>query len=254
MNYESRLLKILELQEKIADIHSLFLNAYPIAIAEGDLFFIFDLVDGENSYRLVKEAPTPMPIPVGVRAAFNLECYDNRNACVVTGEVFDSLAGYATVFHEFVHCYQASTCESKLKQTLAVARQAMAAGNYMWEIEHPFPYSSLDFTEAYKTLLKAIDGDAGEVILQAHGQLSGLLERVDFEYLVWQEWKEGFARLFENRIHKRLNLPENHYGRELPYHRITFYEGGAGLIADLEKASPGLTCDLEKLFWSMLQT
>jgi hypothetical protein len=37
-------------------------------------------------------------------------------ACVVTGEVFDSLEGIVTIFHEFVHCQQFETCERELKQ------------------------------------------------------------------------------------------------------------------------------------------
>lgn len=69
-------------------------------------------------------------------AAFQLECYDNRMACVVTGDVFDEVAGYVTIFHEFVHCQQVDICEQTLKQTLGVARKARAAGDYMWEITH----------------------------------------------------------------------------------------------------------------------
>jgi hypothetical protein len=191
-----------------------------------------------------------MLIPVGVRAAFELECYDNRTACVVTGEVFDTPDGYVTIFHEFVHCYQALTCEMKLKQGLEVARQAMAAGNFMWEIEHPFPYNDPEFAETYRALLQAVDSDTGEEVLRAHRRLEQYLQPFDFEYLIWQEWKEGFARLIENRLQRFFTLPENHFGRQPPYHRITFYEGGAGLIAALSQETPGLVLDLEKLFWS----
>lgn len=28
----------------------------------------------------------------------------------------------------------------------------------------------------------------------------------DYEYMVWEEWKEGFARLIENRIRNNLEL------------------------------------------------
>jgi len=249
MIYEPALLKVLELQQSIQATHPLFGNTYPIAIVEGDSFLVFDVDDAGYSYRLVRQAPTPMPIPVGVRAAFDLECYENKTACVVTGEVFDTLDGTITIFHEFVHCYQASTCEMSLKQNLAVARQAMAAGNFMWEIEHPFPYNDPEFAEIYRTLFQAVDCAADEEVLRAHRRLEQYLRPFDYEYLIWQEWKEGFARLIENRLQRLFNLPENHYGRQQPYHRITLYEGGAGLIAALSLETPGLMLDLEKLFW-----
>jgi hypothetical protein len=251
MEYESALQKVNELQQKIRDVHPLFDKSYPIAIVEADTFLIFDVEAGGSNYHLVKKAPTPMPIPVGVRAAFDLECYENKIACVVTGEVFTTLDGYITIFHEFVHCHQASTCELKLKQSLEVARQAMAVGNYMWEIEHPFPYSNPVFIETYATLLQAIETNRGEEALRPHRKLGEFLQPLDFEYLTWQEWKEGFARLVENRLQQRFNLPENHYGRQQPYHRITLYEGGAGIISALCRAKPELYCDLEQLFWSI---
>jgi hypothetical protein len=251
MTYNPALQKVLELQQKILNIHPLFGNPYPIAIVEGNTFLIFDVDYAGNAYHLVRQAPTPMPIPVGVRAAFDLECYDNKIACVVTSEVFDTLDGYVTIFHEFVHCYQASTCELKLKQSLEVARQAMAAGNYMWEIEHPFPYDNPDFIETYTDLLQAVDANQGEEALRTHQKLRKLLPSLDFEYLIWQEWKEGFARLIENRLQWQFNLLENHYGRQKPYHRITLYEGGAGVITALSQEKPELTNDLENLFWSI---
>jgi hypothetical protein len=251
MRYDHALQKVLDLQKKIQDIHPLFANTYPIAIVKGKTFLIFDVDEAGNAYRLVKQAPTPMPIPVGVRAAIYLECYENKIACVVTGEVFDRLEGYITIFHEFVHCHQAATCELQLKQSLEVARQAKAAGNAMWEIEYPFPYNNPDFIEIYSALLIAVQASNAEETLRIHHQLKKFLQPLDYEYLVWQEWKEGFARLIENRLQWQFNLLENHYGRQQPYHRITFYEGGAGLIAALSQDAPEYATDLEKLFWRM---
>jgi hypothetical protein len=251
MKHDQSLQKVLDLQKKISAVHPLYSSTYPIAIVKGDTFMVYDVDSGGNAYRLVKVAPTPMSIPVGVRAAFDLECYDNKIACVVTGEVFDSQDGYVTIFHEFVHCYQANTCELKLKQGLEVARQAMAAGNFMWELEHPFPYHSSDFVETYSALLEAVLADNSEQAFQAHSKLRKFLQPLDYEYLIWQEWKEGFARWIENRLQWQLNLLENHYGREQPYHRITLYEGGAGIISYLTRENPELLTDLEKLFWSI---
>ena len=121
----------------------------------------------------------------------------------------------------------------------------------MWEIEHPFPYSNLDFVETYTALLHAVDANQGEEALRAHKKLRKFLQPPDFEYLIWQEWKEGFARLIENRLQWRFNLLENHFGRQQPYHRITFYEGGAGVIAALSQDKPELYHNLENLFLSI---
>jgi hypothetical protein len=251
MSYEPALQKILELQHEIQGVHPLFLNIYPVAIAEGETLLVFDLDEAGQAYHLVREAPTPMPIPVGVRAAFNLECYENKIACVVTGEAFDTLDGYVTIFHEFVHCHQAATCEMRLKQNLEVARQAIAVGNFMWELEHPFPYSEPEFIATYLALLQAAEGNDGEAVLSTHRRLGQFLQPFDYEYLIWQEWKEGFARLIENRLQRFFDLPENHYGRQQPFHRISLYEGGARVIVVLSQEAPQCITDLEKLFWRM---
>jgi hypothetical protein len=247
-NYTPALHKVLELQQKIRDMHPIFERAYPIAIVEGNTFLVFDVDQAGGAYRLVTQAPASMPIPDGVRAAFDLECYEDKTACVVTGEVFDTLDGFIAIFHEFVHCYQASICEQKLKGGLEVARRAMGVGNFMWEIEHPFPYLDPQFTETYRHLLEAVSASDDEKVLQDHRLLRLRLQPLDYEYLVWQEWKEGLARWIENRLQRFFNLSENHYGSQPPYHRITLYEGGAGLIAALSRDEPGLTNDLEKLF------
>jgi hypothetical protein len=70
--------------------------------------------------------------------------------------------------------------------------------------------------------------------------------------MVWQEWKEGFARFVENTIRRRLGMEENHYGVEEPFHRVTFYEGGSKFIGFLGKQEPGLLVDIENLFSKML--
>jgi hypothetical protein len=254
MSYLPALKKVLEYQQQVQRVHPLFGHTYPIAIVEGDTFLVFDVDEAGHAYNLVIRAPTPMPIPAGVRAAFDLECYKDQTSCVVSGDAFDTLDGYVTIFHEFVHCYQARTCEMELKQSLEMARQAMAVGNFMWELEHPFPYNDPKFIETYHALLQAVQTDDGEGVLLTHRQLKAFLQPANFEYIVWQEWKEGFARLIENRIQRLFNLPENHYGCQPPYHRITLYEGGAGVIAALSQDTPEIVNDLVQLFWRIYQT
>ncbi len=118
MNYEPALRKVRELQQQIRDVHPLFIKPYPIAIVEGDTFLIYDVDEGRPAITWSRRPLHPCRSRWAVRAAFDLECYENKIACVVTGEVFDKLEGYVTIFHEFVHCHQAATCEQKLKQSL----------------------------------------------------------------------------------------------------------------------------------------
>ena len=167
-----------------------------------------------------------MPVPKGVRAAFPLECYKNKVACVISGEIFDSLEGYVMIFHEFMHCQQLETCEPELKQKLGVAQKAMAKKDYIWEINYSFPYNNSEFTKTYSLFLKALEGNNSDDVFKYRSQLKQILNKDDFEYMVWQEWEEGFARFIENQIRRRLGLNENHYGIEEPFSRVTFYEGG----------------------------
>jgi hypothetical protein len=194
-----------------------------------------------------------MILPEGVRAAFPLDFYDNKMACVVTGEVFDDLSGYVMIFHEFVHCAQTDCCENKLKSGLSVARQAREAGDYMWELNYPFPYEDSDFSEIYAIFLEAAAEGNVDTVLRCRTFLKETLNTPDYEYMVWQEWKEGFARLIENRIRKMLELEENHGGIDQPFDRVTFYEGGARYISTLVDKNKDLEKDIEALFHTMLR-
>ncbi len=143
-----------------------------------------------------------------LRAAFPLDFYENRMACVVSSDVFDDLSGYVMIFHEFIHCAQMENGEPELKNELRVAR--------------------------------------------CRSFLRELLNALDYEYMVWQEWKEGFARLIENRLRNKLELAENRGGIDLPFNRVTFYEGGERYISLLFGQNKELEKDIETLFRHML--
>ena len=242
--YAPHVQRIFDIQAQIKDVHQLLTHVFPVAIVENGQFLIFDVAPSGKHYTFVKQAPAPMPIPQGVRAAFPLECYGGKPACVVTADVFDNLDGYVTIFHEFVHCYQYQTCEDRLKATLSVARQAQAANDFMWEINYPFPYDAFDFVETYSAFLEAAARQQHALVRDCRARLHDILRAEDFEYMIWQEWKEGLARHIENRIQQRLGLPENHGGGEPPFSRVAFYEGGARLIA----LQPEPAADIEALF------
>jgi hypothetical protein len=247
--HASQLQTVFEVQDGIRDLHPFLERVFPIALVDEGRFLIYDCEPGRRRYAFVREAPTPMPIPRGVRAAFPLESYGGRMACVISDDVFAEPDGVVTIFHEFVHCQQGESCEPRLKQRLGVARRAQAAGDPMWELEHPFPYTATNFVGLYEAFLDTRTLEAAEAV---RGRLRRVLEEQDHEYLVWQEWKEGFARFIENRIRGRLGLPENHGGRVRPFDRVAFYAGGAHLIGLLGARDAGTIVEIERLFERML--
>lgn len=246
--YKPALVKLFDFQARLAPLHPALAKAYPMAIVENGLFHVFEPDAAERAYRLVLAAPETMGVPPGVRAAMPLGFWGNRMACVVSGEVFDEPDGYATILHEFVHCSQWEGCERKLKEGLAIHRAAMKRSDFMWELQYPFPYADAEFRRIYKRLLAAWDNDFEEEADALRAELKASLSAADWEYLTWQEWKEGLARWIENRIRAVLGLPENAGGEDPPYDRVTFYRGGDGYIRYLERRQPGIAADMEKLY------
>jgi len=244
--------KLVALKKAVAEINPALADFYPVAVAVDGRIHVFDFITEKQAYYYLKDFPAPMPVPEGVRAAFQLEAYGGRIACVVTPDVFNSQEGTITLLHEFVHCYQYETCEQDLKSTLDIACQAQEQGNFMWEIQHPFPYTAQDFIQPYTRFLKGLASEDQSIIKDSREALRTYLGVHDYEYMVWQEWKEGFARWVENQIKGRLSLPVNEGGLKKPYSRVTFYAGGAAYIAHLAKKDPGLTADLPALFHRML--
>ena len=249
--FSEKLGPLISLHRDVADLNPALERCYPIAIVENDQFQIYDLDNGMSCYQFQKTAPIPMPIPIGTRAAFQIEDYGGRIVCVVTPEIFDSLDGYVTILHEFVHCYQYETCEQTLKMKLDIARQAQEEGDFMWEIKHPFPYAATNFIEPYDRFLEAIENDIQKQVIAQRQELERYLGLHDYEYMVWQEWKEGFARWVENLVKRQLGMKENKGGFKQPYSRVLFYAGGEAYIEYLQKRNSNLVQDLQSLFQSL---
>ena len=175
MIYNKALKRLTALQKEIAGISPALARCYPIAIVFDGKILIHDVSQEGGDYQFIKQISAPMAMPPGIRAAFQLEDLNGGIACVVTPDVFDSMEGYVSVFHEFVHCYQYETCEQDLKIQLDIARKAQEIGDLMWEIEYPFPYRSKNFTSGYMNFLKAIEKDDHKAVQETrkHQGLSG---------------------------------------------------------------------------------
>jgi hypothetical protein len=243
--------KIVEMNRVLAKVHPFFETLYPVAVAEEGRFYLFDVEEGGKNYIFVKDVPADMAVPQGVRAAFPLDFYEQRAACVVTADAFESLEGRVLIFHEFVHCRQWETCEPRLKQRLGVARKAASREDNMWEINFPFPYDDDLFVQVYTLFLDAVAREDEATARRCRMNLREILNDDDYEYMLWQEWKEGFARWLENQARARFDLTENRGGWAPPYDRVTFYAGGSGLIALLVKQDKDLSEDMEALFERM---
>ena len=240
--------RLFEFQEHIRDIHPAFERLYPVAVVDGGRFRVYAPDRARRTYALAVDTPDRLDIPKGVRAAMPLDFWENRMACVVTPEVFEEPAGYAVIFHEFVHCYQWETCELRLKAALRVYGRAMERKDYMWELQHPFPYADPEFARDYGAMLAALTtGDHGRA-MSVRAALKARLSGEDREYMTWQEWKEGTARFLENEVKNRFGLPANRGGMEPPFTRVSFYAGGELLIRMLVGPDPGLAGNVEALY------
>jgi hypothetical protein len=245
--YLPKLEKIFKLHEIVKQIHPTLEHVYPVAIAEDRQFYVFEPT-ANDTYHLLKQIPISSTIPKGIRAAYPLQENDNKMTCVITGEVFDSMDGYAIIFHEFVHCEQFSTVEMKLKENLEIFQIAMKKQDWMWELNFPLPYSKKEFTETYATLFLAMDKNNMAAVKDVRGTLKQILSKKEYSYMTWVEWKEGFARWVENKVRNKFRIRENHGGRVESFDRTTFYEGGSQLIELAFKSDPQIVQDLEKLY------
>jgi len=237
--------KLFEIQEKVRDIHPFLNKFHPIAIVENNYFYIFNYDSTKDSYIFLKKQPATFPLPSGVKASFPI---NGSPSCVVSKEIFDSMDGYVTIFHEFMHCTQSEICESKIKNKLILGQEGLKKNDPSWEINHPFPYKSPEFLKTYSKLIEGLDSKDKWIILECRIQLKKILNQADYEYMVWQEWKEGFARLIENKLQAKLKLDINNYGSKKPYNRITFYVGGAKIIKYLIQENSELNSNIELLF------
>ncbi len=237
--------KIFELQKKIQDLHPLLKKVYQIAVVENNQMYMFNFDQQSGAYKFSKKQETPFPMPAGLKASFPV---NNVPTCVVSKDIFDSLEGYVIIFHEFMHCAQMEICENSLKETLEIAKIPYEKKDFSWELNHPFPYNNAEFNKHYPKLMHALDANEESHVVQAKTGLKNCLNQIDFQYMNWQEWKEGFARFIENKIRHRLKLKTKETLPPPPLNRGAFYIGGAKTIEYLSRQDPAIILDLQALF------
>ena len=238
------------MHEQIKSLYPVLEKLYPIAVAENHSLYIFDL-DSNSNYTFIKKVPENFPVPDGIRAAMPLQGYDFKPVCIVTGDAFDNTKEMVLIFHEFVHCAQFYSVEMKIKGTLDIYKKSMEKKDYMWELTHAFPYDNAQFVENYTSFLNALKDSDSIKIVSLRNSIKKILSKEDYEYMIWQEWKEGYARYIENKLNIFFNFKINEHGKNIPYDRVAFYYSGSGYIAYLNSKYPGIDMNMEKLFIAM---
>ena len=245
---ERQLISIKQIFKTYGEINKLdksLEQLYPIVIVEDNDFFVFDLNSSGNKYEYKMNFPSKMNLPNEILAAFPLDDYEGKMAAVVTHKAFDNIEGIVFIFHEFVHCFQYYHHETKIKETLTIAQEAERKQDYMWELNYPFPYNNEEF------IRKTIELNNGYDIKKYHTEMKTILNEKEFEYMIWQEWKEGYARYIENMIREKIGIKRNSKILNPPFDRICFYEIGSKYIETLIKRNIELKNNSEKIFYEI---
>ena len=68
------------------------------------------------------------------------------------------------------------------------------------------PYEDKKFSEIYAALIEVWDQNDQEKARSLRVELKKGLTAEAWEYMTWQEWKEGLARYLENRIREHFGF------------------------------------------------
>ena len=244
--FAQKLNNLMSIHSNVKKIHTSLSNLYPVAITDPDenKLIIYD-VNSSGKYEYITEEKVGVTLPKKVRASFPVEFYDSKSCCVVSEDIFEENNSFVTFFHEFVHCYQYDYCETDIKESLSIVE---SNDNLNWELEHPFPYDSKLFKKQYDNITKSIKMKDKDKLKREFKEIKTKIEKQDYEYMIWQIWKEGFARFIENEIRSKYNLQENKSGKNPPYNRISFYYLGDKLISFLNETNEKIIKDIRSLF------
>ncbi len=251
-NQLTSLRKIPELHKQLKSIDKSLEKLYPVTIVENDTFFVFDLDSKGENYEFKQEYPTPMKMPSSILAAFALDFYNMKPSAIVTKGAFNNLEGYVFIFHEFVHCYQWEKCEYDIRKVLEIEKIYKSDGNFMWEITHPFPYEDHNFINKTMELDNFDKSKDLNNFIKYHMYMRKHLSSIDFEYMIWQEWKEGYARYIENKIRKEIGLNLNINNLQAPFSRVCFYEIGSSYVDLIINFREEFLINLHELFYKMI--
>ena len=248
-NLEDKLSKIVQMHSSIVNIDNSLNKLYPITIVENNTFYVFDYEKPNNKYKYIMEQSLPnISIPSDIMACFPLDFYDMKASAVISTSALDNIVGNTLIFHEFVHCYQYENYENDIKNTLQLHMQNMKIDNYMWEINYAFPYDDIYFINKVEELNTHYMTNDTKNIKLFYKAMKDYLKQEDYEYMIWQEWKEGYARYVENKIRTHYNLDISKNEIVEPFDRVPFYELGSRHIDLIINTLNISQLDMKKLF------
>ena len=241
-----KLNELIPIHSDMQAFHPSLMKLYPIAVSDpkDNTLAIYD-IDLSDTYSFITKGISDFFLPPRIRASFPIEFYESRCCCVVSPDIFDEADGFVTFFHEFVHCYQYEHGEEKIKKSLSISQKY---DDPNWELNHPFPYEEEFFKSAFLEIVNAAKQDESSKLRKRFKELRLRLEKYDYEYMIWQMWKEGFARFIENRIREKYKLKRNNFGELTQYNRISFYYLGDEIISCLHRLDKSVIIDIERLF------
>ncbi|MBD3270282.1 hypothetical protein GF376_02040 [Candidatus Peregrinibacteria bacterium] len=243
---EEKFNSVIEHKNDAVPVHQLFSSDFFVGIGIHKDLHIFELEETTCLYH--SSVQLPMDVPVGTRAAFPIESLKDY-CCIITPECLVEPAGYVSILHEMVHCHQGRTCELELKNTLQIHQKAVQANDYMWELNHQFPYSNLLFRSLIENVSGWSAADTSAILVKLKSELS----QMDYEYMIWQIWKEGFARFTENIIRRSDSLPENVAGNNSSKpDRQSLYYVGDFIWRQLKKKDRNLVASIGESFGIIL--
>ncbi len=241
-----KLTEITEIWQTAKEIHPAWAKLYPVCLIDGKKYTLYT-PDENGEWKLTGAGIYPNPLPKGIKAAFRIPVNNYEMACVLDTNSFSTKEDMTIVFHEFVHCYQAYSCEEDIKSGLKVAQENQDTGG-MWELQYPFPYDNELVGKTYIEMTEAAKrGDRDEVVRLRRIIQQNVSEQ-DWEYMCWQEFKEGTARWLQNVLSERLGAKPATSGHSLPINRVIFYEGGEMIIRLLTKDNESIGEDFPGLW------
>ena len=232
------LARVTDVWQTARTIHPAWHKLYPICLTDGESFILFH-PEANGEWSVADRGKVNMELPKGIQAAFPMPFHNYEMACVLDVKRFASLEDMTVVFHEFVHCYQMEICDAELKANLLVAQENKHT-NGMWELMYPFPYDKGEIGESYLQMIDAADRGDREAVVALRAKIRDSVSRQDWEYLTWQEFKEGTARWLQNVLAARIGARPARSSRTLPIDRVTLYEGGERVILLLNEENPEL--------------
>jgi len=241
---------IIKMHNEVKNINISLEKLYPITVIDDGYFFVFDKNEKGDKYELMRKVQTSIVVSSEILTAFHLNFYDNKPSVVISKNMLMNSGNYILVLHEFVHCFQLDNGAIEIRNGLSIHNQKIA-NNYNWEVDFPFPFKNQYFIDKTTELSACFSKGNYDYTEVYRNCMRAYLHKAEYEYLIWQEWKEGYARYVENLIRKELRLQLNSNILIPPFGKVHLFEIGSKYIEMLLEKEKGFNDDIVKLFHKM---